>query len=61
MEIKKMNSCESCLHNEVCMFKNEQREVLEKMNGHLDNYSSSPVFEVRFLCLKYSRNSLCRE
>ena len=61
MEIKKINSCESCLHNEVCMFKSEQKEILEKMNCRLDNCSSSPVFEFRFLCLKYSRNSLYRE
>lgn len=61
MEIKEINSCKSCVHMEVCMFKNKQKEIIEKMNSHLSNYDSFPIFELRFLCKKYSKSSLYRE
>lgn len=51
--IQNYSKCELCIHKNVCMYKNEQKEVLEKMNGRLDNICSPEFFKFSFECKNF--------
>lgn len=47
--------CNDCIHKEICMYRTEAKEVIEKINGHLSNIvASDDIFEISFSCKKYS-------
>lgn len=50
-----ITNCNDCIHKEICMYRTEAIEAIEKINGHLSNIvASNDIFEVSFSCEKYS-------
>lgn len=49
-----VTNCNDCRHKEVCMYRTEAKEAIEKINGHLSNIVASNIFEISFSCEKYS-------
>lgn len=57
MEIKNYTKCESCIHKYVCVYKNEQKEVLDETNAYITNLRYSGDFIFMFKCKDYYNNN----
>ena len=61
-EIKSYSgTCESCLHSQVCQYKEERKEIFGKMEGKLDNCCCPDIFQFSFECKQYIKNETKRE
>ena len=45
--------CKNCFHENVCQYKGEQKEILTKMNGRLDNICCPDIFNFFFECKNF--------
>ena len=48
--------CERCIHNQVCAFETEQKELIDKMETHLNNDPPSKIFNIILECRVYRPN-----
>ena len=53
---KNFTKCERCIHNQVCSFKTEQKELIDKMETHLNNDPPSKIFNIILECRVYRPN-----
>ena len=53
---KNFTKCEHCIHNQVCSFKTEQKELADKIETHLDNENPSKIFNIILECKTYQSN-----
>lgn len=53
---KNFTKCERCIHNQVCSFKTEQKELVDKIETHLDNENPSKIFNIILECKTYQSN-----
>ena len=53
---KNFTKCERCIHNQVCSFKTEQKELTDKIETHLNNDSPSKIFNIILECKAYQPN-----
>ena len=53
MNIYNYSKCGNCIHQEVCQYKEQQKDVLEKMNTRLDNSCAPSIFKFSFECQQY--------
>ena len=51
--IQNYTKCERCEHNKVCSYKEIQKDVINKMEGRLDNTCSPDIFKFSFECKEY--------
>jgi len=54
--LKNFTNCEHCIHNQVCAFETEQKELIDKMEAHLNNDRPSKVFNIILECKKFTTN-----
>ena len=50
---KNFTKCERCIHNQVCAFETEQKELIDKMETHLNNDPPSKIFNIILECKAY--------
>ena len=50
---KNFTKCERCIHNQVCSFKTEQKELIDKMETHLNSIRPSKIFNIILECKAY--------
>ena len=50
---KNFTKCERYIHNQVCSFKTEQKELTDKIKTHLNNIHPSKIFNVILECKGY--------
>ena len=50
---KNFTKCEHCIHNQVCAFKTEQKELIDKMEIYLNNENPSKIFNIILECKAY--------
>ena len=43
---RNFTKCEHCIHNQVCAFKTEQKELIDKMETYLNNENPSKIFNI---------------
>lgn len=55
---KNFTKCERCIHNQVCAFETEQKELIDKMKIHLNNDHLSKIFNVILECKGYQSNEM---
>ena len=53
MSINNTTKCEFCGHNKVCQYKEQQIEILHKMEGRLDNSCPPDIFDFSFICKEF--------
>lgn len=53
---KNFTKCERCIHNQVCAFETEQKELIDKMETHLNNIRPSKIFNIMLECKEYQPN-----
>ena len=53
---RNFTKCEHCIHNQVCAFKIEQKELIDKMETHLNNDPPSKIFNIILECKEYQPN-----
>ena len=46
---KNFTKCERCIHSQVCAFETEQKELIDKMEVHLN----SKIFNIMLECKEY--------
>ena len=51
--------CKSCIHSDVCMYKEECKKLEEKVRG-VDGYNQD-IFTIKFECKKYKKEILTRD
>ena len=51
--IQNYTKCERCEHNKVCSYKEIQKDIMNKMEGRLDNICSPDFFKFSFECKEY--------
>ena len=49
---KNFTKCERCIHSQVCAFETEQKELIDKMEAHLN----SKIFNIMLECKEYQPN-----
>ena len=49
---KNFTKCERCMHSQVCAFETEQKELIDKMEAHLN----SKIFNIMLECKEYQPN-----
>lgn len=54
--LKNFTKCERCIHNQVCAFETEQKELIDKMEMHLNNDRPSKIFNIILECKGYQSN-----
>lgn len=54
--LKNFTKCERCIHNQVCAFETEQKELIDKMKTHLNNDRPSKIFNIILECKGYQSN-----
>ena len=52
--LKNFTNCEHCIHNQVCAFEAEQKELIDKMEAHLNNDRPSKVFNIILECKEFT-------
>ena len=52
-------NCKSCIHSDVCMYKEECKKLQEKVGG-VDGYNQN-IFKIRLECKKYKEEILTRD
>ena len=50
---KNFTKCERCIHNQVCAFETEQKELIDKMETYLNNENPSKIFNIILECKAY--------
>ena len=53
---KNFTKCERCIHNQVCAFETEQKELIDKMETYLNNDPPSKIFNIILECKAYQPN-----
>lgn len=53
---KNFTKCERCIHSQVCAFETEQKELIDKIETHLDNENPSKIFNIILECKAYQPN-----
>ena len=53
---KNFTKCERCIHNQVYAFETEQKELIDKMEAHLNNIRPSKIFNIMLECKAYQPN-----
>ena len=53
---KNFTKCERCIHNQVCTFETEQKELIDKMETHLNSIRHSKIFNIILECKEYQPN-----
>ena len=53
---KNFTKCKHCIHNQVCSFKTEQKDLINKIETHLDNENPSKIFNIILECKAYQPN-----
>ena len=53
---KNFTKCENCIHSQVCAFETEQKELIDKMEVHLNNVHPSKIFNIILECKTYQPN-----
>ena len=53
---KNFTKCKHCIHSQVCSFKTEQKELINKIETHLDNENPSKIFNIILKCKAYQPN-----
>ena len=53
---KNFTKCERCIHNQVCAFETEQKELIDKMETYLNNENPSKIFNIILECKAYQPN-----
>ena len=53
---KNFTKCERCIHNQVCAFETEQKELIDKMETYLNNENPSKIFNIILECRVYRPN-----
>ena len=53
---KNFTKCERCIHNQVCAFETEQKELINKMEVYLNSERPSKVFNIILECKEYQPN-----
>ena len=54
--LKNFTKCERCIHSQVCSFKTEQKELIDKIETHLNNDPPSKIFNIILECKAYQPN-----
>ena len=54
--LKNFTKCERCIHNQVCSFETEQKELIDKMKAHINNDRPSKIFNIILECKGYQSN-----
>ena len=54
--LKNFTKCERCIHSQVCSFKIEQKELIDKIETHLNNDPPSKIFNIILECKAYQPN-----
>ena len=47
---KNFTNCERCIHNQVCSFKTEQKDLIDKIEMYLNNKRPSKIFNFILEC-----------
>lgn len=53
---KNFTKCEHCVHNQVCAFETEQKELIDKMETHLNSIRPSKIFNIMLEYKEYQLN-----
>ena len=53
---KNFTKCERCIHNQVCSFKTEQKDLIDKIEMYLNNKRPSKIFNFILECKAYQPN-----
>ena len=53
---KNFTKCERCIHNQVCSFKTEQKDLINKIEMYLNNKRPSKIFNFILECKAYQPN-----
>ena len=53
---KNFTKCERCIRNQVCSFKTEQKELIDKIEIHLNSNPLSKNFNIILECKTYQPN-----
>lgn len=53
---KNFTKCERYIHNQVCSFETEQKELIDKMETYLNNENPSKIFNIILECKAYQPN-----
>ena len=53
---KNFAKCERCIHNQVCAFETEQKQIIYKMETYLNNENPSKIFNIMLECKAYQPN-----
>ena len=53
---RNFTKCERCIHNQVCAFETEQKELINKIEAHLKSDSSSKILNIILECRVYRPN-----
>ena len=53
---KNFTKCENCIHSQVCAFETEQKELIDKMETHLNSIRPSKIFNIMLECKAYQPN-----
>lgn len=61
-KIKEWNSCENCVHSNVCEFRTSKEECVGQMNSKLDNLGNMTDFFVfSFECKEFIKREPTRK
>ena len=61
-EIKELNKCENCVHNNVCEFSTSREACVKQMNGKLDNLEYTIDFFIfSFECKEFIKREPTRK
>ena len=52
--LKNFTKCERCIHNQVCAFETEQKELIDKMKVHLNSDRPSKIFNIILECKEFT-------
>lgn len=52
--LKNFTKCERCVHNQVCAFETEQKELIDKMEMYLNNDRPSKIFNIILECKEFT-------
>lgn len=47
---KNFTKCEHCIRNQACSFKTEQKELIDKIETHLNSERPSKIFNIILEC-----------
>ena len=50
---RNFTKCAHCIHNQVCAFKTEQKELIDKIETHLNSDLPSKNFNIILECKKF--------